>query len=152
MFSFQHLINKSHVLREEVFNEILWGKLIYLEIFYEQKTNIIFTLVFEEEKGPICPDLIFTPSLGGVKVIVWTFPNFFIYFESSHKGCVITFFPTFNYEYEGSRAWSELIKIFRDDKLPELPDSHTWVRGYQTTVMISKITNTTAAFIQTEQK
>ena len=40
-----------------------------------------------------------------------------------------------------------MIKIFGDDKLPEFSDSDTWMRGYQTTVMISKITNTTTAFI-----
>ena len=27
----------------------------------------------------------------------------------------------------------KLIKIFGDDKLPELSDSDTWLRGYQTT-------------------
>ena len=50
-----------------------------------------------------------------------------------------------------SRAETELIKIFGDDKLPEFSDSDTWMRGYQTTVMISKITNTTTAYIQTLQ-
>ena len=44
-----------------------------------------------------------------------------------------------------------MIKIFGDDKLPEFSDSDTWMRGYQTTVMISKITNTTTAYIQTLQ-
>ena len=63
MLNFIPFINKSGVLREEVFNEIFWGKLIYLEIF-SQQTSLILNLdfeisdVFKVEKGLNCPDLI----------------------------------------------------------------------------------------------
>ena len=81
MFNFLPFVNKSHVLREEVFNEIFWGKLIYLEIFSEQTTNIISSF---RDKGKtylfVQIDFLHTPSWGvgwNVKAQVWKIPNFY---------------------------------------------------------------------------